>query len=188
MLFFGDPTCPYTALLAMRIEAMNKPADWVGLEVDPQRPLEGIALPDKRLAMLRQETQTVNTFREHGEPLFRLPEFLPSSKLPLLAILATEGRLTVPLCEAFWLDGDNIGDRQVLERIAHHLKLDLPEDFAETFQEHLDRDRLYAQEVGVLSIPSLVFLDDDQRITGLIPSASLRYALARRTNRPEPRV
>lgn len=188
---FSDVICPFCYIGATRLDRLRDEYDlrvnWCFLEIHPETPAAGMPISQlgydpqrwemlmKALADLAQEDDLV--FAEH--------DFTTNSRQALLLAEAAkeQGRevfyaLHNGLFEALFRDQENIGDTQVLERIANNAGMS-PDRVRQAwveprFSERLKQFQIVAQELNVKATPT-VFIGE-QRLDGAVPIEQLRAA------------
>lgn len=126
---FACPACYLASLHQDRLVAAGLPApDWRAVEHRPRLPVTGVRLGAAALATRDRDLDGVRAFAWPGEALpARAPHLLPHTGAAVAAYAEAYGAgvadLVRPLLfSAFWVDGQDIGDPEVLRRL-------LPEAF-----------------------------------------------------------
>lgn len=191
---FTDYICPFCYVGDVRLDRLRNDYDlkisWCFLEIHPDTPAEGMGTDALGYSGPRWQTMMDNLAVLAAEEgiTFRPHTFTTNShKALLLAEAAKEAGADVfyalhrSLFEAFFTEGQNIGDEAVLARLAQ--AAGVADDLlsrAWTDDRYEQRLQLYlaaAQELGVRATPT-VFFGEQQRIDGALP-LSMFQKLAR---------
>jgi predicted DsbA family dithiol-disulfide isomerase len=164
---YSDFICPYCYVgersAAPALEALGLELDWRGFEIHPEIPPEGVPAERLRQLGLGERWKGIAAFAaEAGVPIHR-PPLLPSSRL---AIEGAEharraGRLAPyrdRVFRAFFLEGKDIGDPDVLADLAAGAGLDASAFSGDLrdlcFREAVDRHREEAEDRMVTGVPA----------------------------------
>ncbi len=188
---FSDVICPFCYIGAARLDRLRDEYDlrvnWCFLEIHPETPAAGMPVSQLGYDPQRWETmmRALAEQAKEDELTFAGHDFTTNSYQALLLAEAAkeQGRdvfyaLHNGLFEAFFRDQENIGDVQVLARVANNagmtqemVRLAWVEP---RFSERLKQFRVVAQELNVKATPT-VFIGD-QRLDGAVPLEQLRSA------------
>lgn len=169
---YSDYICPFCYVAALRMERLGRELDleveWKGMEIHPETPSQGRVMPPELQAKLANPEGSVQFFAREEEMELKVPAFIPSSRLALEAseYAREQGKLAPfhrAVFAAYWEQGLNIGDSEVLRELAKQAGLD-PEALETYLAEGKGRERLQAnqqeaEERGVVGVPSFLFGD-----------------------------
>lgn len=189
---FTDYICPFCYVGDVRLDRLRDDyelkVNWCFLEIHPDTPADGMAIEELGYPESRWQLMMDNlaSLAEEEGLTFKPHRFTTNShKALLLAEAAKEAgaatfyTLHRRLFEAYFSEGQNIGDVSVLEGLAH--AAGLPDEVlsrAWTDDRYERRLQLYlegAQALGVRATPT-VFFGEQQRIDGVLPYAAFRKA------------
>ena len=188
---YSDYICPFCYLGHFRLQRLRDNYDlkinWCFLEIHPETAKEGEAIDSLDYSSGQWQQMLANLQRiaeEENIPLSKL-RFITNSKDALLLAEAAKhcGRDTFyklheRLFSAYFVDGKNIGDRDVLKKIAASCDIDKETiDSAWTEEKHEERllDNFNsARKHKIQSVPSFVF--GDRVLTGVVAEAVFRDA------------
>jgi len=189
---FTDYICPFCYVGDVRLDRLRDDYDlkvnWCFLEIHPETPAGGMAIEELGYPESRWQLMMDNlaSLAEEEGLTFKPHRFTTNShKALLLAEAAKEAGAAIfytlhrRLFEAYFSEGQNIGDVSVLEGLAH--ASGLPDEVlsrAWTDERYERRLQLYlegAQALGVRATPT-VFFGEQQRIDGALPYAAFRKA------------
>lgn len=188
---YSDYICPFCYIGFVRLEGLRDSYDlkvnWCMLEIHPDNPAQGRPVTD-----LGYTQEQVDEFmgelgemaREEGISLGSRTTTTNSHKALLLAEAAKEsGReifyaLHRRLFEVYFSEGENIGDQDVLRRLAAETGVP-PETVERAWSESKYEDRLRhnlatALSLGVTGTPTYFF--GEKRIVGALPTEDLLHA------------
>jgi predicted DsbA family dithiol-disulfide isomerase len=159
---------------------------WAPFDLHPEYPLEGI--PRKQLTDRygpERMAQTAATFERHGLQYNPNPDVVPNSMKALrLAEHARARGLFDPmhtrLMDAYWAEAQNIGDPDVLLKLAEDVGLDGAEEILES-DAYLDVVRASTQgahKAGINGIPAFA-IDNTYLVLGAQPRSVFEQAFAR---------
>ncbi|UCC55359.1 MAG: DsbA family protein [Gammaproteobacteria bacterium] len=189
---FTDYICPFCYIGDARLERLredyNLRINWCFLEIHPKTPAEGMQVsdlgyPDSRW---QQMMKNLAVLAEEEGLEFRSHDFTTNShKALLLAEAAKQDgaevfyKLHRRLFEAFFTDGLNIGDRDVLESFARDSGV-RDATLASAWQDprheqRLDQYLAAARELDVRATPT-VFFGEQQRLDGALPLPAFKKA------------
>jgi len=192
---FTDYICPFCYIGDLRLDRLREHFDlkinWCFLEIHPDTPETG--MPVRELGYppqlwRRMQDNLAAMGREEGVHI-REHDFTTSShRALLLAEAAKEAgagvfyRLHRRLFEAFFVEGRNIGDAQVLRALA--AECGMPDSGVERawseayYEQQLQRYHAGARDLGVRATPT-IFFGGENRLDGALPfSEFLRAARA----------
>ena len=188
---YSDYICPFCYLGHFRLQRLRDNYDlkinWCFLEIHPETAKEGEAIDSLDYSSGQWQQMLANLQRiaeDENIPLSKL-RFITNSKDALLLAEAAKhcGRDTFyklheRLFSAYFVDGKNIGDRDVLKKIAASCDIDKETiDSAWTEEKHEERllDNFNsARKHKIQSVPSFVF--GDRVLTGVVAEAVFRDA------------
>ncbi|HLT10579.1 MAG TPA: DsbA family protein [Micromonosporaceae bacterium] len=123
LVIYADFNCPWSYLASRRIDALaaaGVEADWRAVEADPRLPVTGQRLTADGRAALQQELSAVAGLLLPGEELpSRLPDLIPKTEAAVSGYAEAYGAgvgadVRRLLFAAYWLEGADIGDPNVL--------------------------------------------------------------------------
>ncbi|KUK41900.1 MAG: DSBA oxidoreductase [Clostridia bacterium 62_21] len=159
--------------------------EWIGYELHPETPAEGIPL--ERLLPGVDAGKMLQDLRRAGEPYginFAQIRFLPNTRLALEAseYAREKGKFAemhTRLFQAYFLEERNIGERQTILRIGREIGLDERElDYHlvnNTYSARLQAARRLGQKYGVTGLPTFIF-SANQKIVGARSYETFREA------------
>ena len=187
---FTDYICPFCYVGDVRLDRLRDDYDlkinWCFLEIHPQTPVEGMATTELGYDGDRWQTMMDNlaVLAAEEDITFRPHTFTTNShKSLLLAEAAKEAGAEIfyvlhrRLFEAFFTEGQNIGDESVLSVLAR--ESGVPNEVlarAWTDDRYKHRLQLYlaaAHELDVRATPT-VFFGEKHRIDGALPLSTFR--------------
>jgi len=188
---YSDYICPFCYLGHHRLQRLrdnyNIKINWCFLEIHPEtsaagEPLDSLDYPSETWQKMIASLERIAD--EENIPLGKL-SFITNSKDALLLSEAAKQcssevfyRLHEKLFSAYFVDGRNIGDRQVLKEIAKSCGID--EDTADSawtemkYQQRLLDNFNSARRYGIQSVPSFIF--GDTVLTGVVAEKTFRDA------------
>lgn len=188
---FSDVICPFCYIGAARLDRLRDDYDlrvnWCFLEIHPETPAAG--MPVSQLGYDPQRWQIMMTalagLAEEDDLVFAEHSFTTNSRQALLLAEAAkeQGRevfykLHDALFRAFFRDQENIGDVQVLKRLAAEAGMSaasVEQAWTEPrFNERLKQFLVVAQELKVKATPTIFI--GEQRLDGAVPLEQLREA------------
>ena len=190
---YSDYICPFCYVGHHRLQRLRDCYDlkinWCFLEIHPEtsvegEPIESLDYPSEQWQQMLANLERVA--EEEKIPLSKL-SFITNSKDALLLSEAAKhcGRdifynLHEKLFSAYFVDGKNIGDKEVLSKIAESCYIDKGTiDSAwtdERYQQRLLENFNSARKHNIQSVPSFVF--GDRVLTGVVAEATFRDAAA----------
>ncbi len=188
---YSDYICPFCYVGHHRLQRLRDCYDlkinWCFLEIHPEtsvegEPIESLDYPSEQWQQMLANLERVA--EEEKIPLSKL-SFITNSKDALLLSEAAKhcGRdifynLHEKLFSAYFVDGKNIGDKEVLKEIAESCDIDKGTiDSAwtdERYQQRLLENFNSARMHNIQSVPSFVF--GDRVLTGVVAEATFRDA------------
>ena len=188
---YSDYICPFCYVGHHRLQRLRDCYDlkinWCFLEIHPEtsvegEPIESLDYPSEQWQQMLANLERVA--EEEKIPLSKL-SFITNSKDALLLSEAAKhcGRdifynLHEKLFSAYFVDGKNIGDKEVLKEIAESCDIDKGTiDSAwtdERYQQRLLENFNSARKHNIQSVPSFVF--GDRVLTGVVAEATFRDA------------
>ncbi|WP_419786022.1 DsbA family oxidoreductase [Pseudodesulfovibrio sp.] len=192
---FSDFVCPFCYVASGIIDKLSDEFDldvtWVGHELHPETPPEGVDV----LEMVDpfDLEQVTATLRERGEPYgltFCDMERLSNSRLALEAAEFARDAghykdFHHAAFRAYFTEGRDLGDRDVLRAIAKECGLDVAAmDVAledRRYSERIDQGDEEAERLGVKAIPCF-FIEDQPRLIGAVSEKEFRERLKQAAN------
>lgn len=188
---FSDVICPFCYIGAARLDRLRDDYDlrvnWCFLEIHPETPVAGMPISQLGYDPRRWQTMMAALARlaEEEQLVFAERDFTTNSHQALLLLEAAkeQGReifyaLHDALFATFFRDQENIGDTQVLKRLA--ADAGMSEESAQLawseprFIERMKQFQVVAQELGVKATPTIFI--GEQRLDGVVPLEQLREA------------
>lgn len=123
---YGDFTCPYSYLASRRTDvliAAGAPVEWRAVEHRPDLPVTGRPLDPTARAAIEEEVAEVRGLCLPGETLpLAVPHFQPRTDAANAGLAEAVGvgvgdEVRRLLFSAYWVDGANIGDPEVLRTL-----------------------------------------------------------------------
>jgi Predicted dithiol-disulfide isomerase involved in polyketide biosynthesis len=167
-VIYYDYICPFCFLGTKRIETLAKEFDldieWKGIEIHPEFPPQGV----KRSKTLKGRllAQDIIEMAEEDDVQIKLPGILTNTKLCLEAseFAKTKNRFNefhTSVYEAYFQNGENIGDKNVILQIGGKsgLSTDELEECLKmrTMREKIQENKREAEENLVLGVPTFIF-------------------------------
>ncbi len=190
---FSDYICPFCYIGDARLnhlrEAFDLKVNWCFLEIHPETSPDGepIASLKYPAETWRRMMAALERMAEEEQLSFLEHDFTTNSRAALQLAEAAKFydrevfyHLHARLFEAFFSEGENIGDREVLRRLG--AEAGLPEqqvDAAwrdEAVKDRLRQYALAARQLNVRATPT--FFVGEQRLDGAVPVAQLARAAA----------
>ena len=188
---FSDYICPFCYLGHHRLQRLKDSYDlkinWCFIEIHPEITAKGEAIDSLEYSSEQWQKMLDNLQRiatEENIPLSTL-SFITNSKDALLLSEAAKqcGRETFynlheKLFSAYFVDGENIGDRHVLKKIAE--SCDIEENIIDAswiekqYPQRLLENFNSARKYNVQSVPSFVF--GERVLTGVVAEHTFRDA------------
>ncbi len=187
---FTDYICPFCYVGDVRLDRLredyNLKINWCFLELHPETPSAGMDASCLRYSdpKWQQMMDNLSMLAEEESISFRPQTFTTNShKSLLLAEAAKEDGADVfyalhrRLFEAFFTEGDNIGDEAVLEKLARQAGVSdevLARAWTDArYEARLGQYRDAAAELDVCATPT-VFFGEQQRLDGALPLSVFR--------------
>lgn len=187
---FTDYICPFCYVGDVRLDRLRDDYDlkinWCFLEIHPDTPAEGMTISalGYQDETWQQMMDNLSRLAQEEEITFQPHTFTTNShKSLLLAEAAKEAGADVfyalhrRLFEAFFTEGQNIGDEAVLTTLAH--ESGVPDDVLsrawtdERYEGRLQQYLAAARELDVRATPT-VFFGEKQRLDGALPLSTFR--------------
>ncbi len=181
----SDYICPFCYIGDLRLDRLREHFDlrinWVMVEIHPETPPEGMPIDELGYSSERWQQMMANLQQLAGEEGIKLPAQTfnaNSHKALLLAEAAKEAgadtfyRLHRRLFEAYFLEGRNIGDEQVLNELAAGCAV--PDDVVERawrepqYEQKLQKNLAAAGKYNVRATPT-IFFSEQHRLDGALP-------------------
>lgn len=127
VVLYGSFNCPYSFLASLRVDRLiavgGVAVEWRAVVHDPAVAAEGEQTSGEVAALLDREPEEIRGLLAPGEPYpARRPAVQVNTTAAVAGYSALDGpnsdRLRAALFEALWVDGLNIGDRSVLDRLS----------------------------------------------------------------------
>ncbi len=188
---FSDYICPFCYIGDARLDRLRDEYDlrvnWCFLEIHPETPAEGMPVSELGYDEVRwrEMMEALARMAKEENLAFAAHDFTTNSRSALLLAEAAkeEGQeifysLHRALFEAFFRDQLNIGDTEVLARLAHTagVSADVVEQAwcDARFKTRLQQNLAAARELGVQATPT--FFLGQQRLDGAVTMERLRQA------------
>ncbi len=126
LILYGSFNCPYSFLASLRADRLQAAgaveAEWRAVVHDPAVPDDGIPVVDELAEMFDRELEEIRGLLRPGEPYpARRPPVQPNTTAAVAGFYALQGEqadsLRAVLFDAYWVDGEDIGRRSVLDRL-----------------------------------------------------------------------
>jgi len=167
--YFYDYTCPHCYIGSKRLQTLSKEFDldvkWVGIEIHPEFPPEGLKKRNKSLKS-KTFTKTIRQISTDDNRELKLPGFVTNSRLSLEAseYAKTRDRFLEyhnGIYEAYFQQARNIGDKSIILDVGTNSGLDREElkDVLETRSmfNKIKGNNLLAEQHSVLGVPTFLF-------------------------------
>lgn len=182
---FSDYICPFCYIGDLRLDRLREHYDlrinWIMVEIHPETPAEGMPIDELGYSSERWQLMKTNLRQLAGEEGIELPAQTinaNSHKALLLAEAAKEAggdtfyRLHRRLFEAYFLEGRNIGNEEVLNELATSCGVS-EEIIARAwheprYEERLQQNTHAAAQYEVRATPT-VFFSKQHRLDGALP-------------------
>lgn len=181
LVVFSDYVCPFCYIgktIAQKlVEDYDLHMEWVGYEINPRIPPEGLTLEDMGIdeEYLRIVEDQVKKYADMYGIEIKFPDFLPNSRLAIMSTRAAEEEgyfydFYLRVYDAYWKEGQDIGDEEVLSKLAEEVGFswDKVEDYLDStaesdYQKTLER----VKEEEIVEVPT--FMIDGKRFQGVKP-------------------
>ena len=194
---YSDYICPFCYVGFHRLQRLRDSYDlkinWCFLEIHPEisadgEPIDSLDYPSEQWQQMLTNLQRVA--QEENIPLSEL-SFITNSKDALLLSEASKQcgadvfyKLHEKLFYAYFVDGKNIGDRNILNEIA--TSCDINKKLIESawtdekYQQRLLDNFNSARKFNIQSVPSFIF--GDRVLTGVVAESTFRDAAEKAVN------
>lgn len=190
---WSDYICPFCHIGRERIAYLEREygaqVQWLPFDLHPEYPREGI-LRESLVATYGQDAidKVAALAEENGMPHNPNPDVVPNSRNALeLAEWARKfsgeeahRRLHEGIMDAYWRDGRDIGQWEVLEDVANAAGLDGNEGRIAVqqgaFRPVVDDSTSWAHQAGITGVPAIV-LGGRMLISGVVPHEELDQAV-----------
>ena len=183
---FSDYICPFCYIGDARLNCLRDEYDlkvnWCFLEIHPETPTEGMHVSKLGYEdeTWRKMMATLVAMAEEDDLPFRVHDFTTNSRSALLLAEAVKRantelfyKLHNRLFESLFVEGENIGDRDVLRKIASDVGLaqEITEQAWEDpkYDNYLKQYHQAAQELKVSATPTFFIGESSLRIDGAVP-------------------
>jgi len=188
---YSDYICPFCYVGHHRLQRLRDSYDlkinWCFLEIHPEtsaysEPIDSLEYPSEKWQKMLENLERIA--QEENIPLSKL-SFITNSKDALLLSEAAKrcGRevfydLHEKLFNAYFVDKKNIGDRDILKKIASSCGIDnatIDSSWADiNIEKRLIENFNTARTHNIQSVPSFIF--GDRVLTGVVPESTFREA------------
>lgn len=190
VIVYSDYICPFCYIGKHRMDRLRDEFDveieWRGLEIHPETPPEGQTLMEMGLDhhYIEMVIENVTALASEINIILKPPKIIANSKmaLRLCEYARDNGKFDeyhTEVFKAYWEDGLNIGDMEVLLDIIDRIGLDYKKakDFLKKpkVSERIDRFILEAKALGVDSVPT--FIIGNIKIEGAQPYKLIKKAM-----------
>lgn len=123
LTIFGDFSCPFCALASHRGAALERAGrttvEWRAVQHLPDQPLTGKHVEGELAEMYEREVEQIRSLLGESETFpLQVPPIQPNTGLAIAGFAATDpedrSKTRQRLFEAFWFDGRDIGNAEVL--------------------------------------------------------------------------
>ncbi|MCZ7532142.1 MAG: DsbA family protein [Acidimicrobiia bacterium] len=144
LIIFGDFNCPYSALASHRAGTLERSGetvvDWRGVQHLPDQPLGGKPVTGDIADMYTREVEQIRSLLLTTEEFpLKVPPVQPNTGLAIagLALTETQERSSIRerIFEAFWLEGRDIGDPDILAELEVPSSANLPTEMTRWQQQ-----------------------------------------------------
>lgn len=188
---YSDYICPFCYVGHHRLQRLRDQYDlkinWCFLEIHPEisangEPIDSLDYPSEQWQKMLENLQRIA--QEENIPLSKL-SFITNSKDALSLSETTKkcGRdifydLHEKLFSAYFVDGENIGDKNVLKKIARSCGID-DKTIDSSWTDKIIEKRLLdnfssARQHNIQSVPSFIF--GERLLTGVVSESTFREA------------
>jgi len=185
---YYDYICPFCYLGTKRILGLSKEfnltIDWKGIEIHPEFPPQG----KKRTKTLKSKSfaETIREMAKEDNIEIKLPGYATNSRLSLEAseFAKIKGKFLefhIGVYEAYFLEGRNIGDIEIVLDIGEKAGLDkseLQECLSKrTMFDKIEANKKEAEDKLILGVPTFLF--GDFPVHGNQSTQTMRYIIKR---------
>jgi len=191
---YYDYICPFCYLGAKRILGLSKEfnltIDWKGIEIHPEFPPQG----KKRTKTLKSKSfaETIREMAKEDNIEIKLPGYATNSRLSLEAseFAKIKGKFLefhIGVYEAYFLEGRNIGDIEIVLDIGEKAGLDkseLQECLSKrTMFDKIEENKKEAEDKLILGVPTFLF--GDFPVHGNQSTQTMRHLIKRSLERSQ---
>ena len=191
---YYDYICPFCYLGTKRILGLSKEfnltIDWKGIEIHPEFPPQG----KKRTRTLKSKSfvETIKEMAKEDNIEIKLPGFATNSRLSLEAseFAKIKGKFLefhIGVYEAYFLEGRNIGDIEIVLDIGEKAGLDkseLQECLSKrTMFDKIEANKKEAEDKLILGVPTFLF--GDFPVHGNQSTQTMRHIIKRSLERSQ---
>ncbi|MFQ5815072.1 MAG: DsbA family protein [Candidatus Hydrothermarchaeaceae archaeon] len=185
---YSDYICPFCFIGKDRVDKLEKEFDieveWKGFEIHPETPPGGRELPEYLRGFATNVESSVQRLAREANVELRSPSVIANSKaaIEIAEFAKMKGRFreyNSAVFKAYWQEGKNIGDPEVLFDIVGRIGLDV-EEIRGYLESGEARRQIagYLEEVrrlGITGVPT--FIVGDKMIVGAQPYEVLKEAV-----------
>jgi len=191
---YYDYICPFCYLGTKRILGLSKEfnltIDWKGIEIHPEFPPQG----KKRTKTLKSKSfaETIREMAKEDNIEIKLPGYATNSRLSLEAseFAKIKGKFLefhIGVYEAYFLEGRNIGDIEIVLDIGEKAGLDkseLQECLSKrTMFDKIEENKKEAEDKLILGVPTFLF--GDFPVHGNQSTQTMRHTIKRSLERSQ---
>jgi len=191
---YYDYICPFCYLGTKRILGLSKEfnltIDWKGIEIHPEFPPQG----KKRTKTLKSKSfaETIREMAKEDNIEIKLPGYATNSRLSLEAseFAKIKGKFLefhIGVYEAYFLEGRNIGDIEIVLDIGEKAGLDkseLQECLSKrTMFDKIEENKKEAEDKLILGVPTFLF--GDFPVHGNQSTQTMRHIIKRSLERSQ---
>lgn len=191
---YYDYICPFCYLGTKRILGLSKEfnltIDWKGIEIHPEFPPQG----KKRMKTLKSKSfaETIREMAKEDNIEIKLPGYATNSRLSLEAseFAKIKGKFLefhIGVYEAYFLEGRNIGDIEIVLDIGEKAGLDkseLQECLSKrTMFDNIEANKKEAEDKLILGVPTFLF--GDFPVHGNQSTQTMRHIIKRSLERSQ---
>lgn len=187
---WSDFVCPFCYAASLALKELEQSHDieviWHSYEL---RPKGSPPMPaEYRERIKASQPQVGEMIRDNFGVDVRFGPLETSSRLALIADKYAEAQgvdvgkaFHAAVNHAYWIDGENIGDVEVLKRIGQQVGLDADGLVAALsdprYEAEVDADVQQANEYGLRGVPALIF-ENRYLVSGFRPTATLEQVVS----------